>query len=213
MEGQLTTKEKIAKRVAQEFTDGALVNLGIGLPTLIPHFLPNDININIQTENGIIGVSDTGDFEPLYITDAGGQPSRVKKMGAFVDSATSFALIRGGHVDFTVLGALQVDSHGNLANWIIPGKIVPGMGGAMDLVSGAKRVIVAMEHTAKGKIKILKDCTLPLTGINCVNMIITELGVFEFVEGQLVLKEISETSSLAEVKEKTDCEFKVDLKD
>ncbi|MHC5372388.1 3-oxoacid CoA-transferase subunit B [Enterococcus sp. LJL120] len=212
MEKQLTTKQIIAKRVAEEFIDGALVNLGIGLPTMIPGFLPEGVDVTIQTENGIVGAGNAGDFDPAYVTDAGGQPAQISQAAAFVDSATSFALIRGGHVDFTVLGALQVDEKANLANWIIPGKMVPGMGGAMDLVSGAKKVIVAMEHTAKGKVKILTDCTLPLTGMNCVNMIVTELAVFEFINGELTLTEINDNSSLEEIQEKTDAHFTVALK-
>lgn len=212
LEKQLTNKQLIAQRVAKEFTDGALVNLGIGLPTLIPNYLPKDVSVTIQTENGIIGVGDSTEELSGYITDAGGKPTSTDKNAVFIDSATSFALIRGGHVDFTVLGSLQVDAQANLANWIIPGKMVPGMGGAMDLVSGAKKVIVAMEHTSKGKIKILDKCTLPLTGVNCVDMIVTELGVFEFLEGKLTLTEINPSSSLAEIQEKTGTHFSVQLK-
>jgi acetate CoA/acetoacetate CoA-transferase beta subunit len=148
-------KEFIARRVARELRDGDFVNLGIGLPTLVPDYLPPDVSVILQAEVGMIAAGPADTPEPRYVVDAGGRPAGIKLGGAFIDSAMSFALIRGGHVDATVLGALQVDQAGNLANWIVPGKIVPGMGGAMDLVIGAKRVIVAMEHTQKGQPKIL----------------------------------------------------------
>ena len=187
-------KDFIAKRVAKELKDGDVVNLGIGLPTLVPSHLPEGVSLVLQSENGIIGTGPKPtpeNAEPRYVTDAGGQPSSVSLGGAFIDSSVSFGLIRGGHVDVTILGALEVDEKGNLANWIIPGKMVPGMGGAMDLVIGAKKVIVAMEHTAKGAHKILKKCRLPYTALNCVDMIITEMGVMEVTPEGLLLSEIN----------------------
>ncbi|MBO5521462.1 MAG: 3-oxoacid CoA-transferase subunit B, partial [Eubacterium sp.] len=168
-------KKYIAKRVAKEFHNGDVVNLGIGLPTMVPSYLPDDVKVILEAENGMVGAGPKPETPDLCVSDAGGQPSSIAVGGAFIDSATSFGLIRGGHVDATVLGALQVDEKGNLANWIIPGKMVPGMGGAMDLVVGASNVIVAMEHTQKGNHKILEQCTLPLTAKNCVTKIITEM--------------------------------------
>lgn len=209
---RLRIKESIARRVAREFRDGDFVNLGIGLPTLVPRYLPPDVHITLQSENGIVGAGPRpgpDDAEPAFVTDAGGQPSSVVVGGAFIDSSTSFALIRGGHVDVTVLGALQVDSHGNLANWIIPGKLVPGMGGAMDLVVGAKRVIVAMEHTQKGRPKILTDCTLPITAPGCVDLIVTELGVLEVGGDGLVLVEKHPDVSLDDIRKATEAPFTV----
>ena len=165
-------KNFIAARVAKELKDGDVVNLGIGLPTLVPNHLGADVNLILQSENGFVGLGNTpaeGE-EDMDITNAGGKPAGIIPGGAFFDSATSFLIIRGGHVDATILGALQVDEKGNIANWIIPGKMVPGMGGAMDLVVGAKKVIVAMEHTNKGKHKILKECELPLTAQGVVDL-------------------------------------------
>jgi len=205
-------KKFIASRVAKELSDGDVVNLGIGLPTLIPDFLPKDINVVLQSENGIIGTGPKPQPEqadPLYVTDAGGQPISIKLGGAYIDSAMSFGLIRGGHVDVTVLGALEVDEKGNLANWIIPGKMVPGMGGAMDLVTGARKVIIAMEHTAKGNHKILKQCRLPYTAINCVNMIVTEMGVVEVTSDGLILCEINPEYTPEQVKQATEADLKV----
>ena len=206
-------KSYIAARVAKELKDGDLVNLGIGLPTLVPNFMPEGVNVILQSEIGIIGTGTATDEnrDPHYIVDAGGQPSAVVKGGSFVDSSVSFSLIRGGHVDVTVLGALEVDQEGNLANWIIPGKKVPGMGGAMDLVVGAKKVIVAMEHTAKGKPKILKRCALPFTAINCVDLIITEMCVFEATKGRLVLTEINPEFTIDDVRAATEAEYEIAL--
>lgn len=202
-------KSFIAQRVAKELKDGDVVNLGIGLPTLIPNYLPEGVDITLQSENGFIGIGPTPEAgkEDKYIVNAGGAPAGITEDGAFFDSSMSLTIIRGGHVDVTVLGALQVDQHGNLANWMIPGKLVPGMGGAMDLVVGAKKVIVAMEHTNKGKFKILKDCTLPLTAANQVNLIVTEMGVMEVTPEGLVLTEINEEFSVEDVKNATEAEL------
>ncbi|SCX86566.1 3-oxoacid CoA-transferase subunit B [Alkaliphilus peptidifermentans] len=202
-------REIIAKRVAQELHDGDVVNLGIGLPTLVANYVPEDIDIILQSENGFLGLGpapSSGD-EDMDLTNAGGMPVTIKAGGAFFDSATSFMIIRGGHVDVTVLGALQVDQYGNLANWMIPGKMVPGMGGAMDLVVGAKKVIVAMEHTAKGNHKILKQCTLPLTSANQVNLIITEMSVIEVTEKGLLLKELGPEATVEDVVAATEAEL------
>lgn len=209
---RMQVKDLIAARVAKELRDGDFVNLGIGLPTLVPQYLPEGVQVTLQAELGIVGVGPRPDDEHLdpYVVGAGGQPASCLPGGAFVDSLMSFALIRGGHVDVTVLGALQVDQEGNLANWIIPGKMVPGMGGAMDLVVGAKRVIIAMEHTQKGAPKILKQCTLPLTAMRCVNLIITEMCVMAVEESGLVLKEISAGYTLDDIRVNTDADFSVD---
>jgi len=202
----MDTKGFIAARVAKELKNGDIVNLGIGLPTLIPNYLDPEIEITLQSENGFIGLGATpkeGEEDP-YIVNAGGQPASIKPDGAFFDSAFSFVIIRGGHVDATVLGSLQVDEKGNIANWIIPGKMVPGMGGAMDLVVGAKKVIVAMEHTNKGKHKILKECTLPLTAKGQVNMIVTEMAVMDVTKDGLVLKEYNPEYTIEQIQEATE---------
>lgn len=196
----------IAKRVAKELQENDVVNLGIGLPTLVANFLPEGKNIVFQSENGFVGLGPSPteeEFDP-YITNAGGMPVTILPGGAFFDSALSFGIIRGGHVDLTVLGALQVDEKGNIANYMIPGKMVPGMGGAMDLISGAKKVIVAMEHTAKGNPKILRDCTLPLTARNQVDMIITEMAVIEVTEKGLLVREINPLFSEEEIQKLTE---------
>jgi len=181
----------IAKRIAQELRSGMLVNLGIGIPTMVASYVPSDIKVFFQSENGLIGtgaIPEEGMGHRL-LTDAGGQPVTALPGACTFDSAMSFGLIRGGHVDITVLGALQVDAHGLLANWMIPGKMVPGMGGAMDLVTGAKRVIVAMQHTAKGKPKIVNKCTLPLTSVRPVDLAVSEMAVIGFPEGRATLLE------------------------
>ena len=207
-------KAFIAKRVAKEFHDGDVVNLGIGLPTMVPSFLPPDVRVILEAENGMVGAGPKPETPDPKVSDAGGQPSSIAPGGAFIDSATSFGIIRGGHVDATVLGALQVDEKGNLANWIIPGKMVPGMGGAMDLVVGAPNVIVAMEHTQKGAHKILEKCTLPLTALTCVTKIITEMCVIDVTDKGLVVKEINPEFTKEQVQEATGCKlsFADDLK-
>ena len=184
-------KTLIAKRVSLELKPDTLVNLGIGLPTLVSQFVPPGMTIFFQSENGVVGMGarPPEGMEDLNLTDAGGGFVTAVPGAASVDSVTSFGLIRGGHLDMTVLGGLQVDAQGRLANWTIPGKMVPGMGGAMDLVSGAKRVIVAMTHTAKGKPKIVEECTLPLTSLRRVSLIVTEMAVIEPSDEGLVLKE------------------------
>ena len=202
-------KTFIAKRVAKELKDGDVVNLGIGLPTMVANFVPQGINIFFQSENGFIGLGPApleGE-ENLRIVNAGAQCVTILPGGVFFDSATSFGIIRGGHVNMTVLGALQVDELGNLANWMIPGKMVPGMGGAMDLVVGAKKVVIAMEHTVKGSHKILKECTLPLTAAKQVNLIITEMGVMEVTERGLLLKEINPEFTIEEVQLATEAQL------
>ena len=202
-------REVIAKRVAMELQDGDVVNLGIGLPTLVPNYLPEGVQVILQTENGLIGMGPTpapGEENPDLINAGGGAISVLPYAAAF-DSATSFAIIRGGHVDVSILGALQVDESGDLANWMIPGKKTPGMGGAMDLLVGAERVILAMEHTAKGSPKILKKCTLPLTAKGQVNMIITEMGVMEITPEGIVLKEIHPEFTVEQVQAVTEAQL------
>lgn len=205
----MNPKEIIAKRVAKELKDNQLVNLGIGLPTLTANYIEEGINVTFQSENGMVGMDKVADDDQIdpYITNAGGQYVTINENGAFFDTSMSFGLIRGGHVDVTVLGALEVDQHGNIANWIVPGKMVPGMGGAMDLVVGAKKVIVAMLHTAKGNHKILKECTLPLTAKGVVDMIITEYAVINVTKEGLVLTEISEDITIDELKEMTEADL------
>lgn len=181
----------IARRIALELRSGMLVNLGIGIPTLVANYVPGDISVFFQSENGLIGtgpVPEEGMAQPL-LSDAAGRPVTALPGASTFDSAMSFGLIRGGHVDMTVLGGLQVDEHGLLANWMIPGKMVPGMGGAMDLVSGAKRVVVAMQHTAKGQPKIVKSCSLPLTSSRPIDLVVSELAVIAFPEGRATLLE------------------------
>jgi acetate CoA/acetoacetate CoA-transferase beta subunit len=201
----------IAKRVAIELRQGNLVNLGIGIPTLVANYLPPGLNIFFQSENGLIGtgpIPEQGMAHPL-LTDAGGRPISALPGASTFDSAMSFALIRGGHVDVTVLGGLQVDADGHLANWMIPGKMVPGMGGAMDLVSGAKRVIVAMQHAAKGKSKIVQKCGLPLTSMRPVDLVVTDLAVIGFTSGRITLMETAPGVSVAEVIAVTEAELTI----
>ncbi|ABE61733.1 butyryl-CoA:acetate CoA transferase [Nitrobacter hamburgensis X14] len=199
----------IARRVAKELHAGALVNLGIGIPTLVANYVPSELKVFFQSENGLIGtgpIPEQGLAHPL-LTDAGGRPISALPGASTFDSAISFGLIRGGHVDVTVLGGLQVDTHGHLANWMIPGKMVPGMGGAMDLVSGAKRVIIAMQHAAKGKSKIVSKCTLPLTSTRPVSLVVTDMAVIAFPEGRATLLETAPGISVAEVVAVTDAEL------
>lgn len=199
-------KEVIARRVALELKDGDVVNLGIGLPTLVPNYLQPGVEVVLQSENGLLGMGakpEAGKENP-ELTDAGGGYITAMTGASSFDSATSFGIIRGGHVDVSILGALQVDEKGDLANWMIPGKKTPGMGGAMDLLVGAKKVILAMEHTAKGSPKIMKKCTLPLTAAGQVDMIVTEMGMIIVTASGLVLKEINPEFTVEQVQEATE---------
>jgi acetate CoA/acetoacetate CoA-transferase beta subunit len=201
----------IAKRIARELRSGMLVNLGIGIPTLVANYVPNDVNVFFQSENGLIGtgpIPEEGMTHPT-LTDAAGRPVSALPGASTFDSAISFGLIRGGHVDMTVLGGLQVDGQGHLANWMIPGKMVPGMGGAMDLVSGAKRVVVAMQHTAKGRPKIVKQCSLPLTSLRPVDLVVTELAVIAFPHGRATLVETAPGVTPNDVLASTEAELVV----
>ena len=201
----------IARRVAHELRPGNLVNLGIGIPTLVANYVPPEFKVFFQSENGLIGtgpIPEQGMAHPM-LTDAGGRPISALPGASTFDSSMSFALIRGGHVDVTVLGGLQVDAEGRLANWMIPGKMVPGMGGAMDLVSGARRVIVAMQHAAKGKSKIVRKCGLPLTSARPVDLVVTDLAVMGFENGRIRLLETAPGISVAEVMAVTEAELSI----
>jgi len=201
----------IARRIARELKSGMLVNLGIGIPTLVANYLPQGMHVYFQSENGLIGTGappEEGMAHPT-LTDAGGRPVAALPGACTFDSAVSFGLIRGGHLDLTVLGGLQVDQEGHLANWTIPGKMVPGMGGAMDLVTGAKRVVVAMQHTAKGKPKIMKKCTLPLTSLRTVDLVVTEMAVIAFRDGRATLVERAPGVSVAQVTSATEAELTI----
>lgn len=204
-------KERIARRVAQEIKAGTLVNLGIGLPSLVASHVPGDAGVFFQSENGVIGLGarpPEGMEEP-DLTDAGGGFVTAVPGAAAIDSAMSFGLIRGGHIDLTVLGGLQVDETGHLANWIIPGAMVPGMGGAMDLATGARRVIVAMQHIANGISKVVRKCNLPLTSSRPIDLLVTDLAVFEVSQNRLILKEIAPDLTLDYLAAATEAEFKV----
>lgn len=198
-------KEIIARRVAKELKDGDVVNLGIGLPTMVANYLPEGVHIVIQSENGIMGMGPAAvpGEEDTDLINAGAQYVTLGSGAMCFDSATSFGIIRGGHVDATILGALEVDKHGNLANWIVPGKMVPGMGGAMDLVVGAKKVIIAMLHTQKGAHKILDECTLPYTAVNVVDEIVTEMGVMAVTPEGLLLTEYNPEYTVEQIQEAT----------
>ncbi len=201
----------IARRVAAELRSGMLVNLGIGIPTLVANYVPADVKVFFQSENGLIGTGPIPEqgLEHPTLTDAGGRPITALPGACTFDSATSFALIRGGHVDITVLGGLQVDATGQLANWMIPGKMVPGMGGAMDLVTGAKRVIIAMQHAARGKSKIVQTCNLPLTSVRPVDLVITDLAVIGFPKGRATLLERAPGVSVADIRSNTEAELDI----
>lgn len=202
----MLTREQMARRVAQELRDGDYVNLGIGIPTLVANYVPADIDVMLQSENGLLGM---GDFPSEASVDAeminaGKQTVTARAGAAIFDSASSFAMIRGGHVDMTVLGALEVDAQGNIASWMVPNKMVKGMGGAMDLVAGARHIIVTMTHAAKnGESKLLCHCTLPLTGVNCIRWVLTDLAWLEVANGEFILRERAPGVSVAEIIAKT----------
>ena len=207
----MDAQEIIARRVAQEVREGMLVNLGIGIPTLVAQYVPRSMHVFFQSENGLIGTAPLPEtkFTNRMLTDAGGRPISALPGACTFDSAMSFGLIRGGHLDMTVLGGLQVDQTGRLANWTIPGKMVPGMGGAMDLVAGARRVVIAMQHAARGKSKIVRRCSLPLTATRVVDLVVTDMAVIKFDDGRAVLVERAPGVSTADVVAQTEAELVV----
>ncbi|MDR0997331.1 MAG: 3-oxoacid CoA-transferase subunit B [Zoogloeaceae bacterium] len=215
----MSAKEFIARRIALELPNGAVCNLGIGLPTMVANYLPPGVTLMLQSENGFLGIGPVPEEIPPVgaprMVNAGGSPCSIIAGGSTFDTSISFALMRGGHLDACVLGGMQVDENADLANWMVPGKNVPGMGGAMDLVVGTKKVIIAMEHTSKGEKKILKKCTLPLTGKGVVSMIVTEMAVFRFIDGKLTLTEYAPGVSVEQITEATEAAFVVspDLKE
>jgi acetate CoA/acetoacetate CoA-transferase beta subunit len=208
----LDVRNKMAKRAAEEISSGMVVNLGIGIPSLVPNHLPNDMNVMFHAENGIVGMGESPEkgHEDENLCNAGGFPVTVLPGSSYCDSAVAFGMIRRGRVDLTILGSLQVSKNGDLANWIVPGKKVPGMGGAMELAQKARKVAVLMNHTDKnGNPKIVDSCTLPLTASNCVDLVVTDLAVFKIIDSSLILAERFAPYTIVEITAKTACDFSI----